>query len=488
MEKKSRSFVRNRCESSVLYAQSPGNYYRAVMHNTSKGGLYFESDAPLTVGDVIHVKILDAPMGLSRRGCGEDVYATVKWVRRKGGNGDGGFGVGVQNVDPLHEMHRLYRRVEKERTLRSADNTNKVSATPFSAEQLPLSYQALDSDGLILEVNRVWSDLMGYSRDEVVGKWFGHFLDAEGVHAFTETFPCFKDQGTVHGVKLRMIRKNGEVMDISLDGKVSYYPDGRFRQTHCIFYDVTERIRQEEMLKENERRVSQIIEGSPVPMFVLNTRHEVTHWNKACSMLTGVDAGDILGSTEAWRAFYDKPTTILADYLVGETSREELDARFGSRVVRSDLLRDAFAVEDFFPRLGESGKWLYFTSASIRDGKGDVIGAIETCLDLTDKKRATEEQLYREKLQGVLEMAGAVCHELNQPLMIISGYAELMHLHLADKRDDPLYDKTLKIKNAVARLAKITARIKAVTRYETLDYMDGYRIIDIEKASRKKQE
>jgi len=487
VEKKSRSFVRSPCEASILYAQSPGTYYRAVMYNVSKGGIYFEAEAPLVTGDVVHVKVLEAPFALSRRGYDEDVYATVKWVRRQDHNGDRRFGVGVQSVDPLLQMQRLSRRVQKERTLRTASDAEEM-ATPFSAEQLPLSYQSLDGDGLILEVNRIWTELLGYRRDEVVGKWFGHFLDAEGVESFNETFPCFKERGTVHGVRLRMVKKSGESMEISLEGKASYHPNGRFKQTHCVFYDVTERNRQEEILKENERRVSQIIEGSPVPMFVLNSRHEVTHWNKACARLTGVDAEEMLGRADAWRAFYDTPTTILADYLVGGASQEELYARYGDRVVPSDLLRDAFAVEDFFPGLGESGKWLYFTSAPIRDGRGNVIAAIETCLDLTDKRRAVEEQLYREKLQGVLEMAGAVCHEMNQPLMIISGYAELMHLSLADSRDNPLYAKTGKIKEAVDRMAKITAKIKEITRYETFDYMDGHRIIDIEKASRKNRE
>lgn len=487
MEKKSRSFVRSPCEASILYAQSPGNYYRAVMYNVSKGGIYFETEAPLVAGDVVHVKVLDAPFVLARRGYDEDVYATVKWVRRKNHDGSRRFGVGVQSVDPLLEMQRLSHRVEKERTKRVASEVGEVS-TPFSAEQLPLSYQSLDGDGLIIEINRIWTELLGYDRDEVVGKWFGHFLDPEGLEVFNKAFYCFKDRGTVHGVKLRMIRKNGEPLDISLEGKASYHPDGRFKQTHCVFYDVTERNRQEEILKENERRVSQIIEGSPVPMFVLNARHEVTHWNKACARLTGVDAEEMLGKAEVWRAFYREPTTILADYLVGGASREELYARYGDKMVPSDLLQDAFAVEDFFPGLGESGKWLYFTSAPIRDGQGNVIAAIETCLDLTDKRRAVEEQLYREKLQGVLEMAGAVCHEMNQPLMIISGYAELMHLSLAESPDNPLYSKTGKIKEAVDRMAKITAKIKEITRYETFDYMNGHRIIDIEKASRKKRE
>jgi DNA-binding response OmpR family regulator len=44
----------------------------------------------------------------------------------------------------------------------------------------------------------------------------------------------------------------------------------------------------------------------------------------------------------------------------------------------------------------------------------------------------------KEKFQGVLEMAGAVCHEINQPLMVISGYSEILLMDVPC--DHPRYD------------------------------------------------
>lgn len=49
-------------------------------------------------------------------------------------------------------------------------------------------------------------------------------------------------------------------------------------------------------------------------------------------------------------------------------------------------------------------------------------------LTSTLRKQTQAERLHRERLQGVLEMAGAICHEINQPLMSISGYSELLLL------------------------------------------------------------
>ena len=90
------------------------------------------------------------------------------------------------------------------------------------------------------------------------------------------------------------------------------------------------------------------------------------------------------------------------------------------------------------------------------------------------------EMREREKLQGVLEMAGAVCHELNQPLQIVSGFSEMLLLD-ADAGDKN--SETLKtIKDGIDRIGELTRRIMKITRYQAKPYLKG-RIVDIEQAS-----
>lgn len=97
------------------------------------------------------------------------------------------------------------------------------------------------------------------------------------------------------------------------------------------------------------------------------------------------------------------------------------------------------------------------------------------------RRELTEKELLRhEKLQGVVEMAGAVCHEMNQPLMAISGYSELLLMDLDEK--DQLGEKLTKIKEQVDRLGRITLKLMNITKYETKDYIES-KIIDIDKAS-----
>ena len=61
---------------------------------------------------------------------------------------------------------------------------------------------------------------------------------------------------------------------------------------------------------------------------------------------------------------------------------------------KSDLINDAYEVTDFFPDLGDSGRWLRFTAALIRDSQGELVGAVETLEDITEQKLA-EDALKR---------------------------------------------------------------------------------------------
>ena len=86
-----------------------------------------------------------------------------------------------------------------------------------------------------------------------------------------------------------------------------------------------------------------------------------------------------------------------------------------------------------------------------------------------------------EKLKSILEMAGAVCHELNQPLQYIAGATELLLMNLEKKH--PHFEDLHKIKEQVDRMGAITRKLMGITSYETRDYVGETRIVDLDKSS-----
>ncbi|MCJ7782466.1 MAG: hypothetical protein MUP41_00910 [Desulfobacterales bacterium] len=102
-------------------------------------------------------------------------------------------------------------------------------------------------------------------------------------------------------------------------------------------------------------------------------------------------------------------------------------------------------------------------------------------VSMKKRRQLVEERLQRERLEGVMEMAGAACHELNQPLQTLFGYSELLLRSLPER--SPLFGKIEEIKKSIDQLGKITHKIMHITRYETKEYIEGTKIIDIDKAS-----
>ena len=101
---------------------------------------------------------------------------------------------------------------------------------------------------------------------------------------------------------------------------------------------------------------------------------------------------------------------------------------------------------------------------------------------VTKEMRKENKRLQKERLQVTLQMAGAVCHELNQPLQGIFGYSETLLMRFPE--GDPLNYKVKKIIELTNRMGKITKKLMRITKYKTKDYVHGIKIIDIDKSTK----
>lgn len=140
--------------------------------------------------------------------------------------------------------------------------------------------------------------------------------------------------------------------------------------------------------------LSAFFDCSPVPAFAIDSSHVVTHWNQACERTIGVAAARMIGTRNQWAPFYPKERPVLADLIVSGAAEGMVENYYHGKFRRSPVIPGAFEVEDFFPHMGESGRWLFFSAAPLRDGKGRVIGAIETLQDVTKRKLA-ERKLHQ---------------------------------------------------------------------------------------------
>jgi len=101
---------------------------------------------------------------------------------------------------------------------------------------------------------------------------------------------------------------------------------------------------------------------------------------------------------------------------------------------------------------------------------------------LQENETGCVEEVEEERLRGVLEMAGAVCHEMGQPMQVLSVYCERFLKEMPT--GNPAYQEIENIMNKIERIASITAKLQRIGSYKTKDYIEGRKIIDIDKACR----
>ena len=101
--------------------------------------------------------------------------------------------------------------------------------------------------------------------------------------------------------------------------------------------------------------------------------------------------------------------------------------------------------------------------------------------DITDLKTAENERLERNKLIAAIETAGAVCHEMNQPLQVISGYLDIMLLKKELNGFNP--NQLTKMREQLDRLGRITESLQHLKSFRSKEYLCGTEILDIERSS-----
>lgn len=175
--------------------------------------------------------------------------------------------------------------------------------------------------------------------------------------------------------------------------------------------------------------LSQVVEGNPVATIVIDAEHKVTHWNRACALMTGVPADEIIGSSEQWRAFYAEPRPIMADLIIDGAIEAKVDQFYHGKYRRSELIDGAFEAEDYFPAFGQGGSWLFFTAAAIRNVQGEVIGAIETLQDVTARRRAEEALRLSEERYRQLSLTDSLTGLYNSRYMHQRLNSELERAH-----------------------------------------------------------
>jgi PAS domain S-box-containing protein len=261
-------------------------------------------------------------------------------------------------------------------------------------QRAPLGYQSLDEQGRFIDVNEAWQRILGYSREELIGKWFGDFLDGSSAELFKTKFSGFKEKGEAHGVELNMRCKDGRIISATFDGRVGFDDDGKFKQTHCILADVTEKRRTEALKQAEFENLQAVFDAIPYGLIIAGQDENILMINRTGLSLMGYsDPAELINTPCRTRICHNDP----------ENCQEGIN---GKSVEHSEcMLRH------------KSGKQIPIRKTAVPIQFEDESVILETFQEISDQKRRMEDLIESRRQFATLldNLPGMVYRCLNDP-------------------------------------------------------------------------
>ncbi|WP_394792351.1 PAS domain S-box protein [Rhodoferax sp.] len=266
----------------------------------------------------------------------------------------------------------------------------------------------IDLSGVVLSWNAGARLLKGYDANEVIGQHISKFYPAELMQqrwpehelSVARSIGRIEDEGW-------RIRKDGtrfwaNIVITRLDDA-----DGVPIGFSKITRDLTERRRQEELLRASEERFRLLVEGvNDYAIFMLDPCGYVVSWSRGAQQSKGYAATEIIG--KHFSVFYP------ADVVARGWPEEEL----------RNAVRDGhFEDEGWRVRKDGTRFWANVVITTLRDAAGVHRGFAKVTRDLTESRRAMKLEDEGRKITNFLAMLG---HELRNPLAPISNAVTLL--------------------------------------------------------------
>jgi PAS domain S-box-containing protein len=269
----------------------------------------------------------------------------------------------------------------------------------------------LDPEGRVASWNAGAELIKGYRPAEILGKHFSTFYPAE---AMARGWPehelrVARQEGRFEDEGWRL-RKDGSRFWANVIITALYDKTGNLTGFSKITRDLTERRRQEELLRESEERFRLLVEGvKDYAIFMLDPEGRISSWNQGAELIKGYRPEEILG--KHFSVFY---------------TDEALARGWPEHELRVARREGRFEDEGWRVRKDGSTFWANVVITALRDSQDRLLGFAKVTRDLTDRKRieALEEADLRRN-----EFLAMLSHELRNPLAPIRNALSVMRMN-----------------------------------------------------------
>ncbi len=358
------------------------------------------------------------------------------------------------------------------------------------------------ANGAIVDANLVALSFYGYSLERLLAMRVVDMtlLSAEELQQVIDAVM----QGCNKRFQFRQRMADGSLRDVEMS--LSPIQLERRFVLHAIVFDITHQKRDEQVIRENQERLteqtarlSQALSESDSSREVLASMLDDINTMRIRFEKTAQELDLILSSTsdaifgldgEGRFIFVNTQVTRMFDYTAEEMlgkvmhslchhSRPDGTPFPASECLLNAALRDGQSRhgEEYFWRKGGTGFYIEYSAAPLMEG-GRHSGLVISFRDITERKK-TEAQMNKMRLQLVQsdklstlgEMATGMAHEINQPLNAIALIATMFKKYMQKKvlTDERLTEGIRDIEAMVQRMSRTITHVRVFARQDTME-------------------
>lgn len=245
----------------------------------------------------------------------------------------------------------------------------------------------VEGDMSISYVNAQFANLAGLNTHEILSqkKWYDFFEESD-----VKKMKEFHTQRRINPYSVprnyegNFITSEKEVRNVFLT--VALLP-GTDRSI-CSVHDITNQKNVENELKATKKLFDDLVQSSPIALFVINKEHKIIYWNKAIEEMTGLKSVSMIGTDHHWKPFYLAETEMMSDKIMkGETWDEIVkESRYQNMEIEETSIEKGIICSKFFKDFyGGKNKWLRFQIKPFYDLEKNLAGIIQSVEDVTER-------------------------------------------------------------------------------------------------------
>jgi PAS domain S-box-containing protein len=303
------------------------------------------------------------------------------------------------------------KRMEEE--LRNSEQSFRILYT-----ETPAMMHSLDAEARLISVSNHWLEVLGYTREEVIGRRTVEFLTPESRRYAEEVaFPRFFKTGATKDIPLRFVKKDGGIIDTLVSAIAVRGAEGEASRWVAVLTDVTEQKRAEKALRESEERFRRMLGSVTSYIYTVtveNGRAVSTYHGPGCAAVTGYSSENYAVDPNLWYT------------MVHEDDRKNVleQAKFALAGLESPPLEHRIIHKD------GSVRWISNTLVTRRDENGRVIMFDGLIHDITERKRLEADlRLAKEAAEAAnrakSEFLANMSHEIRTPMNAVLGLTRL---------------------------------------------------------------